>query len=136
VRGLSLAVPRGRSHVKALAVCVAVLVIGLTACGEPHPLSADPQREVKRLLKQADELPDPSADDAYRLMRRGCKAAVEEYGIRKVARAVDAGSRKPMDVARGAARYALSIEQTDGWEAFRPDGVAGCLAGVRRALER
>lgn len=121
---------------KALAVSLVVLAVGLTACGEPYPLSADPQREVKRLLKQADELPDPSAEDAYRLMRRGCKAAVDEYGIRKVARVVDARSRRPRDVARAAATYALSFEETQGWEEYRADGVAGCLAGIRRALER
>ena len=76
-------------------------------------------------------LPSPSARSARTISYRACSRSVREYGVRRVARYLQATSTRPMAIARAYARTALSV--TDGWGPYRATGVRACAAGVRAA---
>ena len=76
-------------------------------------------------------LPDPSRIDAYSLSERACRNATADYGLRRMARHLDAASSRPTAVAHAYVREAL--RQTQGWEQYADAGFAGCLAGIRSA---
>ncbi len=76
-------------------------------------------------------LPDPSRTDAYSLSERVCRSATADYGLRRMARNLDAASSRPAAVARAYVREAL--RQTQGWEQYADAGRAGCLAGIKAA---
>lgn len=79
----------------------------------------------------ARRLPAPTRSDAFALSDRACSTAVADYGLRRMARYLDAASARPKAVARAYVTEAL--QQTRGWEPYADAGLAGCLAGIRAA---
>jgi hypothetical protein len=83
-------------------------------------------------------LPRASAAHAYAKSYRACRTAVQELGLRGFADRVGATSRRPALVAHAAVRYAIPYvrDRRPGYLAFRRAGYLGCVAGIRRALQR
>ena len=68
---------------------------------------------------------------AYAISFKACKTAVNEYGVKRMARYLDASGTGVRQLAKAYVRKALQV--TTGWQNYRHQGFRGSAAGVRAA---
>lgn len=100
-------------------ILMAIVALALAAAACTSPVSSS-------------DLPKPGADHAYHLSFRGCRTAVKDYTLKRIAKRLDATGTRPRQLARAYVRKALHL--TTGWRSYRVQGFRGCLAGIRAGL--